>query len=83
MSYILQIEAHNQPSVMERVLQTTRYRGFQICGFTMKTEANNKISLEMVINSDKAIHLLTSQLNKLYDLTSIELTHTEAAAALA
>lgn len=83
MSYILQIEAQNQPSVLERVLQTTRYRGFKISGFTMKLESNNRLSMEMIIDSDKAIHLLTSQLDKLYDLTSIELLQSETSAALA
>lgn len=80
MNHILTITAHNSPAVLERLLQVTRYRGYQLAGLELKPLADTAallITLQVV--SDKPIHLLTSQLNKLYDIQRLELATADVA----
>lgn len=80
MNHILTIHTKNQTVVIERLLQVTRYRGFQLAGLEMKpSHAGLLVTLSIV--SEKPIHLLTSQLKKLVDVQQLEL-HSEQLASL-
>jgi acetolactate synthase II small subunit len=80
--HTLTIQTGLEVVAVERLLQVTRYRGFQLCGMEMKPLAdNNGLLVTLNILSDKPISLLTAQLNKLYDVQHLEL-HAPATAAL-
>ena len=74
MNHILNITATNTPAVVERLLQVTRYRGYELAGLelTPRNDARS-LSITLTVSSDKPIHLLTSQLHKLYDIQQLEL----------
>jgi acetolactate synthase II small subunit len=80
--HTLTIQTGFEVVAIERLLQVTRYRGFQLCGMEMKPMADmSGLLVTLNILSDKPISLLTAQLNKLYDVQHLEL-HAPAAAAL-
>lgn len=73
MNHVLTIQTKNQPVVLERLLQVTRYRGFEVAGMEMKPMADfNGLLVTLSIVSDKPISLLTNQLNKLYDIEYLD-----------
>jgi len=71
MIYQLQLELVNQPAVLERVLQTTRYRGFVLQSMQLESVAQDRLELSMKVSGQQPINILTTQLNKLYDLASL------------
>ncbi|WP_416305610.1 acetolactate synthase 2 small subunit [Neptunicella sp. SCSIO 80796] len=72
MHYQLNLLLTDSPAAIERVLQTTRYRGFTLHQCEMQT-ASGEIQLNMQVSGEQPIHLLTSQLSKLYDLLELVL----------
>lgn len=81
MNHILTVKAHNTPAFMERLLQVVRYRGFDLTALEMKPVADmTEVLITLTVESDKSVGLLTSQLNKLYDIKSLELATTDIAA---
>ncbi|WP_240220374.1 acetolactate synthase 2 small subunit [Rheinheimera hassiensis] len=80
MNHVLNITATNTPAVVERLLQVTRYRGYELAGLelTPRNDARS-LSITLTVSSDKPIHLLTSQLHKLYDIQQLELAGAELA----
>ncbi|GAA0371509.1 hypothetical protein GCM10009092_39800 [Bowmanella denitrificans] len=76
MNYQLEMLLSDQPAVLERVLQTTRYRGFRINQLNMQPApeqlASRKLKVSMQVSGKQPITILTSQLHKLYDLASLE-----------
>jgi acetolactate synthase II small subunit len=80
--HTLTIQTGFEVVAIERLLQVTRYRGFQLCGMEMKPMADmSGLLVTLNILSDKPISLLTAQLNKLYDVQHLEL-HAPAAAVM-
>ncbi|WNO59513.1 acetolactate synthase 2 small subunit [Rheinheimera sp. MMS21-TC3] len=74
MLHTLNITATNTPAVIERLLQVTRYRGYQLLGLEFNTQANSSgLEITLTVSSDKPIQLLTSQLNKLHDIKQLDL----------
>jgi acetolactate synthase II small subunit len=74
MNHVLTIQTRNQAVVLERLLQVTRYRGFQLAGLEMKPLAEQSgLLITLSVITDKPIHLLTNQLNKLVDVQQLEL----------
>ncbi|MDP4535947.1 acetolactate synthase 2 small subunit [Alkalimonas collagenimarina] len=74
MNHVLTIQTRNQAVVLERLLQVTRYRGFQLAGLEMKPLAEHAgLLIILSVVTDKPIHLLTNQLNKLVDVEQLEL----------
>jgi acetolactate synthase II small subunit len=72
-NHVLTIQTKNQPVVLERLLQVTRYRGFEVAGMEMKPMADfSGLLVTLSIVSDKPISLLTNQLNKLYDIEFLD-----------
>ena len=81
MNHTLNITAINTPAVVERLLQVTRYRGYQLTGLEMKPRADSRsVTIRLSVSSDKPIQLLTSQLDKLYDVQQLELAGSELTA---
>lgn len=81
MNHVLTIQTRNQAVVLERLLQVTRYRGFQLAGLEMKPMAAQKgLEIKLSVDTEQPIHLLTNQLNKLVDVQQLELTSDTVAA---
>jgi len=73
-NHTLRITAENQPTVMEKLLQVTRYRGFIVTGMTMFPESDSSLlTIELSVQSDNSIEHLQYQLNKLIDITTVKL----------
>ena len=65
--HTLRITAHNQPTVLERLLQVTRYRGFSVTGMTMfPCNESNLLDIELSVSSEHSI-----QLSKLFDINDV------------
>jgi acetolactate synthase II small subunit len=81
MHYQLTLLLTNTPAAIERVLQTTRYRGFTLHHCQMHTDSGD-IQLNMRVSGEYPIHLLTSQLNKLYDVIELVFDSTSCRAEI-
>lgn len=71
--YEIEMLLDNQPAALERVLQVVRYRQFQLEGLQMQTDGQDKLTVNMKVSSQHSINILTSQLNKLYDLARLSI----------
>ncbi len=72
--YLLVIKASNQPTVMERLMQVTRYRGFSISDLHMTLASSEDLHIEMTVSSVNPVENLSRQLQKLVDIHSIEVS---------
>jgi acetolactate synthase II small subunit len=73
--HTLRITAHNQPTVLERLLQVTRYRGFSVTGMTMfPSNESNLLDIELSVSSEHSIDQLNHQLAKLFDINDVVIT---------
>ncbi|MCC2606565.1 acetolactate synthase 2 small subunit [Planctobacterium marinum] len=75
MQYQIELQLHNQPAVLERVLQVVRYRQFHLEGMQMQPEGQDKLTVQLKVSGQHSINILTSQLNKLYDLARLTIQH--------
>ncbi|PVZ79418.1 acetolactate synthase 2 small subunit [Serratia sp. S1B] len=70
----LSIQARFRPETLERVLRVVRHRGFQVCAMNMATEINSdEVNIELTVASQRPVDLLSSQLSKLMDISSVEI----------
>ncbi len=78
----LTIKAQNQPTVLERLLQVTRYRGFCVVNLSVKPSVkhhflNIKLTVQSVNKNefllDSHYQKLSNQLTKLFDIRQIDL----------
>ena len=77
--HTLNITAQQEPTVLEKVLQATRYRGFAVNGMKMFHHVDkNTIDIKLSVSSVHAIEKLTVQLNKLYDIDTIAIASGES-----
>ncbi|ANI29692.1 acetolactate synthase 2 regulatory subunit [Yersinia entomophaga] len=77
MQHQLSIQARFRPEMLERVLRVVRHRGFQVCAMNMSPILNNEnINIELTVASQRSVDLLSSQLNKLLDVASVEIQQT-------
>ncbi|WP_319782827.1 acetolactate synthase 2 small subunit [Oceanisphaera sp. IT1-181] len=79
--YQLQVTAQFRPEVLERVLRLTRHRGFRVAQMDMTTQDANLV-INMRVESERAIELLSRQLEKLLDVTQVQAQVLEEAQAL-
>lgn len=69
MQHHLFIQARLQPELPERILRVVRHRGFRVSTLNLDTDCGQGlINLDMVVTSQRAIQLLTTQLTKLPDV---------------
>ncbi|MCE9680267.1 acetolactate synthase 2 small subunit [Shewanella sp. AS1] len=79
MIYNLALTLTSQPEVVERVLRVTRHRGFKVTHLDMQLGTNGTTHLDMVVDSERALELLSHQLTKLIDVTElIDMTECKA-----
>lgn len=71
MLYQIELQLNNHPAVLERVLQVVRYRRFQLEELQMESQGQDKLTVMLKVSGQQSINILTSQLNKLYDLARL------------
>lgn len=73
--YLLDIKADDKPVLLERVLRVVRHRGFVIKQVAATQNRDSKIaSVEIIVDSDRAISMLVHQIEKLWDIRSVDVT---------
>lgn len=73
--YLLDIKADDKPVLLERVLRVVRHRGFIIKQVAATQNHDSKIaSVEIIVDSDRPISRLINQIEKLWDIRSVEVT---------
>ncbi|WCE29725.1 acetolactate synthase 2 small subunit [Vibrio sp. SCSIO 43137] len=71
--YLLKIEAHDKPVLVERILRVVRHRGFTIKQILATQNHESKVAqIELVVDSDRPITLITNQVEKLWDVTNVD-----------
>ncbi|MDS1841744.1 acetolactate synthase 2 small subunit [Vibrio vulnificus] len=71
--YLLDIKADDKPVLLERVLRVIRHRGFAIKQVAATQNHESKVaSVEIIVDSDRPISFLTNQIEKLWDIRSVE-----------
>ncbi|KZN63057.1 acetolactate synthase [Pseudoalteromonas luteoviolacea CPMOR-1] len=72
MKHQLTVAVKNQSVAVERFLRVARHRGFRL--MQLQLEGHDELfHVKMTVDSDRPIYLLTSQLNKLVDVQSVDL----------
>ena len=73
--YILEIDATDKPVLLERVLRVIRHRGFAIKQvLATQNQASGVAAIEIIVESDRPISLLTNQIEKLWDITAVHVS---------
>ncbi|WP_125782646.1 acetolactate synthase 2 small subunit [Pseudoalteromonas rubra] len=72
MKHQLTVAVNNQAIAVERFLRVARHRGFRLTQLELKGH-EELFHVKMTVDSDKPIYLLTSQLNKLVEVQSVDL----------
>ena len=69
MQHNLEITVKQCPEVLERVLRVTRHRGFKVTEMKMHTKDDSNLAINLWVEAERAIELLSNQLDKLIDVT--------------
>ncbi|KOO04925.1 acetolactate synthase 2 small subunit [Vibrio nereis] len=73
--YLLDIKADDKPVLLERVLRVVRHRGFIIKQVAATQNHASKVaSVEIIVDSDRPISFITNQIEKLWDVRTVEVT---------
>ncbi|MBC7001444.1 acetolactate synthase 2 small subunit [Photobacterium sp. BZF1] len=76
--YLLDIKADDKPVLLERILRVIRHRGFVIKQVNATQNHESKIaSIEILVDSDRPITTLINQIEKLWDIRTVETTLVE------
>ncbi len=71
--YLLDIKADDKPVLLERVLRVIRHRGFVIKQVAATQNHESKVaSVEIIVDSDRPISFLTNQIEKLWDIRTVD-----------
>ena len=73
--YLLDIKADDKPVLLERVLRVVRHRGFVIKQVAATQNHDSHVaSVEIIVDSDRPISFITNQIEKLWDVRSVDVT---------
>ena len=73
--YILEIAANDRPVLLERVLRVIRHRGFIIKQvLATQNQASKIAAIEIIVESDRPISLITNQIEKLWDINDVNVS---------
>ena len=71
--YLLDIKADDKPVLLERVLRVIRHRGFIVKQVAGTQNHESKVaSVEIIVDSDRPIAFLVTQIEKLWDVRSVD-----------
>lgn len=76
-AYQLTVLANHSPTVLEKMLQVVRYRGFNIANLQVQTlvpveQSRAQLLINLSVHSTNTIELLTKQLDKVFDIVTVE-----------
>lgn len=66
----LEIIAANRPELTERILRVIRHRGFALNAMQLE-ELGKELKIELTVSSERPLHTLTRQLEKLLDIHTL------------
>jgi acetolactate synthase II small subunit len=69
MMHALAITVQQRPEVLERVLRVTRHRGFKVTQMQVRINDDASMAVDLWVEAERAIELLSNQLDKLIDVT--------------
>ncbi|MDN3379380.1 MULTISPECIES: acetolactate synthase 2 small subunit [unclassified Pseudoalteromonas] len=72
MKHSLTVTLKNQSVAVERFLRVVRHRGFDLTHLQINLD-DGHYQVEMTVDSDKPVYLLTTQLAKLVDVKQVML----------
>ncbi|WP_217529160.1 acetolactate synthase 2 small subunit [Vibrio metschnikovii] len=73
--YLLDIKADDKPVLLERVLRVVRHRGFTIRQVAATQNHISQVaSVEIIVDSDRPLSTLVNQIEKLWDIRSVDVT---------
>ena len=75
-NYQISISAQWRPETLERILRVVRHRGFVAVDLQSHLE-NQQVKMELTVQSERALSLLTNQLTKLYGVTYVSVISDE------
>ncbi|AEC17420.1 acetolactate synthase 2 small subunit [Gallibacterium anatis] len=75
-NYQISISAQWRPETLERILRVVRHRGFVAVDLQSHLE-NQQVKMELTVQSERALSLLTNQLTKLYGVTDVSVISDE------
>lgn len=76
MIFSMHIEARPNPALLEKVLQTTRVRGFHLRSLDVHSEHNGQqLRIHMTVESEREQARLVAQLSKINGITEINALH--------
>ncbi|MES9871056.1 MAG: acetolactate synthase 2 small subunit [Sedimenticola sp.] len=76
MIHSMHITTDNKPAILERLLQTTRIRGFHILGLEVHAGDNRQaFRITLTVESDKPDERLIRQLEKITGLRTLTALH--------
>lgn len=68
----LHLVARNTPGCLERILNTSRVRGFEIMNFSARLDRNERYyQIDLAVNSQRSQQSLIMQLAKQYDIREL------------
>ncbi|WGE45769.1 acetolactate synthase 2 small subunit [Actinobacillus equuli] len=68
--YDLTIKANTRPEILERILRVIRHRGFEVLNL-QAVNSGEEIAIQLTLQSQRDISLLTAQLEKLFDVLAV------------
>ncbi|MGX9462640.1 acetolactate synthase 2 small subunit [Shewanella sp. A14] len=68
MMHNLELTVQQRPEVLERVLRVTRHRGFKVTQMQVRINDDASMAVDIWVEADRAIELLSTQLDKLIDV---------------
>ncbi|AKH19362.1 ACT domain-containing protein [Sedimenticola thiotaurini] len=79
MIFSLHIKAQSTPAMLEKILQTTRVRGFAVRSMDVKNnDAERLLKVHLTVESDRPQERLVTQLNKLGGIRELSSLHAVA-----
>ncbi|WED21822.1 acetolactate synthase 2 small subunit [Vibrio sp. JC009] len=70
--YLVTIFANDKPVLVERILRVVRHRGFAIKQIlATQNQESHLAKIEIVVDSNRPITLITNQIEKLWDVTEV------------
>jgi acetolactate synthase II small subunit len=76
MKHQLKLEVKNQSVAVERFLRVVRHRGFSLLNLQLEPN-DDKYFVNMTVDSNRPVYLLTQQLEKLLDVVQVQLLAAE------
>ena len=72
MKYLVIIQGHNSPELLERLLRICRHRGFLVQKMSAETTENEKsLHITLTVCSDRPVTLLSKQIEKIFGITQV------------